>query len=127
MVAMTVPLVMRLTAWLWVRGPPVTVTVLPPPAVPLIVTSPLTKLLTASLKATVKLMGDAFVGSVCPAAWLIVTVGATASKVTVLSVLVEAVVRLPAPSGKSPEVVGGGTVQMGIPLAATVVVGGPPV
>src|SRR5439155_1503151 len=43
-------------------------------------------------------MGAVLVGSACPAAWLIVTVGGVGSKVTVLSVLVEAVFPLPAAS-----------------------------
>src|SRR5437879_5282519 len=53
------------------------------------------KPLTGSLNTTVKLMGDAFVGSGWPAAWLIVTVGATLSTVTVTGA---EVVRLPAAS-----------------------------
>ena len=32
-----------------------------------------------SLKTTVKLIGETFVGSACPTAWLIVTVGAVTS------------------------------------------------
>ena len=82
-------------------GPPEIVTVLVPPAVPLIVTSAAVKPLTASLNTAVKLIGEAEVGSAWPAAWLIVTVGAVVSgavKVTVLSVLVEAVLALPAAS-----------------------------
>src|SRR5688572_22893228 len=59
------------------------------PAVPLSVTSPVAKPVTASLNVTVKRIGEAEVGSACPAAWLIVTVGGV-SYVTVLSVLVEA-------------------------------------
>ena len=46
------------------------------PAVPLSVTSPVAKPVTGSLKTTVKWIGEAFVGSAWPAAWLIVTVGA---------------------------------------------------
>ena len=69
---------------------PVTVAVLVPPAVPVSVTSPVAKLVVASLKTTVKLIGLALVGSAWPPAWLIVTVGATLSQVTVLSVEVEA-------------------------------------
>src|SRR5919201_1734069 len=66
------------------------------------VTSPVAKLLTDSLKTTVKLMGEALVGSAWPEAWLIVTVGAVTSQVTVLSVLVEAVLALPAASVAPP-------------------------
>src|SRR5205809_882962 len=46
-------------------------------------------------------MGAVLVGSACPAAWLIVTVGG-GSNVTVLSVLVEAVFPLPAASVAPP-------------------------
>src|SRR5947208_542293 len=84
-----------------VLGRPVTVTVLVPPAVPLIVTSVPVKPLTGSLNTAVKLIGEALVGSAWPAAWLIVTVGGVVSggvKLTLLSVLVEAVLRLPAAS-----------------------------
>ena len=49
--------------------------VLVPPAVPVMVTSPVAKLVVASLKTTVKLIGLAPVGSPWPLAWLIVTVG----------------------------------------------------
>src|SRR5207249_2084221 len=56
----------------------------------LITTSLPVKPLTDSLKTAVKVMGAVLVGSACPAAWLIVTVGG-GSNVTVLSVLVEAV------------------------------------
>ncbi len=58
---------------------PVTVTVLVPPAVPQRVTSSLAKPVTASLNTTVKLIGDTAVGSAWAAAWLMVTVGATAT------------------------------------------------
>ena len=37
------------------------------------------KSVTGSLKTTVKLIGEALVGSACPAAWLMVTVGAVTS------------------------------------------------
>src|SRR5437773_11368735 len=47
-------------------------------------------------------MGAVLVGSACPAAWLIVTVGGVGSNVTVLSVLVEAVFPLPAASVAPP-------------------------
>src|SRR5687768_8378233 len=45
---------------------------------------------TGSLKVTSKDTGAAFVGSAWPAAWLIVTVGASRSIVTSLSVLIDA-------------------------------------
>jgi hypothetical protein len=59
--------------------------------------------LMASENTTVKLMGEVLVGSACPAAWLMVAVGAVVSgmrvlRVTVLSVLVAAVLELPAGS-----------------------------
>src|SRR5204862_6219264 len=95
---MTVPLlVIPLTATLYVVPLPVTAAVVAP-AVPLRVTSPVAKPVTDSLKITVKLIGLLLVGSACPAAWLIVTVGGVASNVTVLSVLVEAVLPLVAAS-----------------------------
>ncbi len=47
-------------------------------------------------------MVAALVGSACAAAWLIVTVGAVTSHVTVLSVDVEAALLLPAPSTATP-------------------------
>ncbi len=59
----------------------VTVAVLVPPAVPVIATSPVAKVVTDSLKTTVKLIGLVPVGSAWPPAWLIVTVGAVASTV----------------------------------------------
>src|SRR5256886_15928477 len=80
----------------------VTSTVLVPPAVPPITTSLPVKPLTDSLKTAVKVMGAVLVGSACPAAWLIVTVGGVGSNVTVLSVLVEAVFPLPAASVAPP-------------------------
>ena len=68
-----------------------TVAVFEPPAVLAeSVTSPVTKSVTGSLKTTVKLIGEVPVGSAWPTAWLIVTVGAVTSHVTVLSVLVDA-------------------------------------
>src|SRR5439155_24407312 len=98
-VAMTVGLVVRLlTSAVSVLGPPLTVTVLVPPAVPLIVTSVPVKPVTGSLNTAVKLIGEALVGSAWPAAWLIVTVGGVVSGgvlITLLSVLVVAVIRLP--------------------------------
>ena len=48
-------------------------------SVPARVTSPVAKPVTDSLKTTVKLMGLALVGSAWPAAWSMVTVGATLS------------------------------------------------
>ena len=61
--ATTVPTpVMPLTATLYVDGPPVTTAVVAP-AVPERLTSEPVNPLTASLKTTVKLIGDAFVGS----------------------------------------------------------------
>ena len=57
---------------------------------------------TDSLKTTVKLIVDPFVGSAWPAAWLTVTVGPTVSTVTVLSVLVDAEFALPAASVATP-------------------------
>ena len=87
----TVPgVVMPVTATLYVVGPPDTVAVLVPPAVPLIVMSPVAKPVTVSLKTTVKVIGLVPVGSAWPPAWLIVTVGATLSQLTVLSVEVDA-------------------------------------
>jgi hypothetical protein len=62
-----------------VLGPPLTVTVLVPPAVPLIVTPAPLKPLTGLLKTAVKLIGEALVGSAWPAALSIVTVGGVAS------------------------------------------------
>ena len=64
---------------------PVTVAVVAP-AVPLSVTSPVAKPVTDSLKTTVKLIGEALVGSVWPSAWLIVTVGAVVSTEKTFSV-----------------------------------------
>src|SRR5918994_302944 len=93
-VATTVPLVVTpLPARVWVRGPPLTTAVFVPPAVPAIVTSVPVKLVTGSLKTAVNLIGALLVGSACPAAWLIVTVGAVVSaalNVTLPSVLVYA-------------------------------------
>src|ERR1051326_738360 len=127
MLAVTVPSVMPLTATLYVVGPPVTTTVLVPPAVPPIVTSLLVKPVTGSLNTAVKLMGDAFVGSFWPAAWLIVTVGGVVSYVTLLSVLLEAVLPFPAKSVAPPAPMLAVTVPSVIPLAATLYVVGPPV
>src|SRR2546426_4065324 len=103
---------MPLTATVYVVGPPVTATVLVPPAVPPIVTPALVKPVTGSLKAAVKLIGEALVGSACAAAWLIVTVGGVLSKVTLLSVLVDAVLPFPAASLAPPA----GMVAITVPL-----------
>src|SRR5436190_1997781 len=85
----TVPLVViPLAATLCVAPLPVTIAVVAP-AVPPSVTSPVAKSLTGSLNTTSNTIGDALVGSACVSAWLIVTVGATPSNVTVLSVLVD--------------------------------------
>ena len=76
MVAITVPApVMPLTATSKVvRRGPVTVAVVAP-AVPVRVTSPVSKPVTVSLNTAVKWIGLVAVGSVCPLAWLMVTVG----------------------------------------------------
>ena len=58
-----------------------------------------------------KWIGDAFVGSACLAAWLIVTAGLLPFHVTVLSVDVEAVFVLPAASLAPPA----GIVAMTVP------------
>src|SRR5437762_11606963 len=80
MLAMTVLSVFRpLACSLELLGPPVTVTVLVPPAVPEIVTPAPLKPLTGSLKTAVKLIGELLVGSAWPAAWLIVTAGGVVS------------------------------------------------
>src|SRR5437868_6133752 len=112
MVAMTVPLpVMPLTATSYVVPLPVTIAVVAP-AVPPSDTSPVAKSLTASLNTTVKWIGDVLVGSAWLAAWLIVTVGAVMSKVTVLSTLLAAGWALPAASWALPAA----TVAMTVPL-----------
>ena len=64
---------------------PLTVPVVAP-AVPLSVTSPVVKPVTASLKTTVKLMGDAPVRSACPTAWSMVTAGGVVSWTMMLKV-----------------------------------------
>ena len=67
--AVTVPGVdIPVTATLYVVPEPVTVATFVPPAVPVIVTSPVAKFVTVSLKTTVKLIGLVFVGSACPTA-----------------------------------------------------------
>src|SRR6266480_1818778 len=103
-------------------GPPLTVAVLMPPAVPLSVTPALLKPLTGSLKTAVKLIGELLVGSAWPAAWLIVTEGGVASKVTLLSVLVEAVLRLPAASCATPTAMLAITVTVLVPPAVPLMV-----
>src|SRR5207248_3283054 len=83
--------VMPLIAALYVVPLPVIVIVFVPAAVPAKVRPGGVNPVTASLNTTVKLIGEALVGSACPAAWLIVTVGAvTRLNVTVLSVDVDA-------------------------------------
>src|SRR5436190_1832072 len=76
----------------------------PPVEVPPIVTSAAVNVagLIASLKTTVKLIGQALVGSTCATAWSMVTVGTTLSNVTVLSVLVLAEFALVAGSWTTP-------------------------
>src|SRR6266480_2841072 len=70
-----------------VLGPPVTVTVLVPPAVPLSVTPAPVKPLTGLLNTAVKLIGKLLVGSAWPAAWSIVTVGGVVSPTVKLAAL----------------------------------------
>ena len=79
MVTVTVPAeVVPETATLYVVPLPVTVAVVAP-AVPLIVTSPVANPVTVSLNTTVKLIGEALVGSAWPVAWLIVNEGRVVS------------------------------------------------
>src|SRR5947208_4679450 len=87
-------------------GPPLTVAVLVPPAVPLSVTPAPVKPLTGLLNTAVKLIGEALVGSAWPAAWSIVTVGGVVSPtvklpalVAVLSAVVTLIGPLVAPAG----------------------------
>jgi hypothetical protein len=95
MLAITVPsLVMPETATLKTVPAPVTTAVVAP-AVPLRVTSVPVKPMTASVNTTVKLMGEAPVGSTWVVAWLMVTIGLVVLKRTELSVLVEAALPLP--------------------------------
>src|SRR5437867_2437103 len=110
---------MPLTATLYVVGPRVTATLLLPLAVPPNVKPPLLQPLPTPRTTAVKLMGEALVGSACPAAWLIVPVGAEESNVTVLSVLVEAVLPLPAPSWAIPAAIVAINVPSVMPLTAT--------
>ena len=81
----------------------------------------LSKPVTGALKTTVKLIGDVAVGSACPIAWLIVTVGpAVGSQVTMLSVLVDARLRLPAASVATPAAMVATTVPAVVmPVTAT--------
>ena len=73
-VTMTVPAVVRpVTPTLYDVGPPVTVTISVPPAVPATSTSALVKLPTGFVNTTVKLIGCVDVGSLWPTAWLTVT------------------------------------------------------
>src|SRR5438552_2608190 len=74
--AMTVPVeVIPVMATLYVVPLPVTIAVLLPPAVPVIVTPLPENPVTVLLKTTVKLIGLVLVGSACPIAWSIVTLG----------------------------------------------------
>ena len=59
--------------------PPLTAATRGPPAVPPSDTSALSKPVTDSLNSTVKLIVVSLVGSSCPEAWLIVTVGEVVS------------------------------------------------
>src|SRR5436853_5220832 len=68
-------------------GPPLTVAVLVPPAVPLMVTPAPVKPLTGLLNTAVKLIGELLVGSAWPAAWSIVTVGGVVSPTEKLAAL----------------------------------------
>src|SRR5947207_3087177 len=68
-------------------GPPLTVAVLVPPAVPLMVTPAPVKPLTGLLNTAVKLIGELLVGSAWPAAWSIVTVGGVVSPTVKLPAL----------------------------------------
>src|SRR5207344_576333 len=71
--------------------------------------------------------GLVLVGSGWPAAWLMVTVGATLSQVTVSSVELDATFPLPAGSLATPAAIDAMTVPgVVIPVTATVYVVGPP-
>src|SRR5436190_6413019 len=94
----------------------------PPVDVPPTVMSPAVKVagLIAVLKTTVKLIGLAFVGSACPPAWSIDTVTGVLLKVTVLSPLVLARLRLPAASAITPAPMDAVTVPVVVmPVTAT--------
>ena len=83
-VATTVPeIVMPVTATRRSSGRRLTVPVLTPPELPPTVTSPVAKPNTVSLNTAVKTIGLTLVGSAWPTAWLMVTVGAVRSIVTV--------------------------------------------
>ncbi len=98
------------------------------PAVPLIVTSLLSKPVTDSSKTIVKLIVETFVGSLCPPALLIVTAGPVASKATVLSEEVPATLLLSAISVATPALMEATTLPgVVIPVTATVNCAGPPV
>ena len=102
-------------------GPPDTVPVLVPPAVPAKLTSPVAKPVTASLNMTVYRIGLVLVGSAWATAWLIVTVGAVTSQVTVLSVEVDAVLALPARSvARSARIVAMTVPEVVMPVVVTV-------
>ncbi len=95
----------------------------PPDVLPVNDTSPVAKVVVASLNTTVKLIGLVLVGSAWPTAWLIVTEGATLSQVTVLSVDVEAVLALPAASAATPAPMVAMTVpELVMPVTATLYV-----
>ena len=89
------------------------------------VTSPVAKPVTGLVKTTVKLIGLLLVGSAWPLAWLTVTAGGVVSgglvvNVTVLSVLVEAALGLPAPSVATPAAMDATTVPLPVmPATAT--------
>src|SRR5437867_4057458 len=102
-------------------GPTVTSSVLERPAVRPTTSSLAVERITDCMMTAVKVIGAALVGSACPAAWLIVTVGGVGSNVTVLSVLVEAVFPLPAASVAPPAGIVAITVPPVVrPLTATV-------
>src|SRR4026207_2413854 len=84
----------------------------PPAVLPTNDTSPAVKPVTGSLKTTLNRMGELLVGSLCVALLLIVTVGATASNVTLLSPPVEATLGLFAAPNGAPA----GTLATTVPL-----------
>src|SRR2546429_2959689 len=84
--------------------------------------------LTGSLKTAVKVMGAVLVGSACPAAWLIVTVGGVGSKVAGMWALVDSRHRFPSAAVVPPaRNMALNLPPGGRPLTATVSVPGPPV